>query len=114
VLKKFLNKLLHAIVGIFYSFRSQSSIRILSIAFLVIILIHFLLSIKNWIITILFMVSIYSLEMINTAIEMICNFVQPNLDPKIKLIKDVSAGAVFLICATFFIYEIIIILLSIH
>lgn len=33
-------------------------------------------------------------EMFNTAIEAICDFIEPRRDPKIGLIKDVSAGAV--------------------
>jgi diacylglycerol kinase (ATP) len=34
-----------------------------------------------------------AIETLNTAIEMLCDYVQPNLDPKIGKIKDVSAGA---------------------
>lgn len=33
-------------------------------------------------------------EMMNTAIETLCDFVEPELNEKIGLIKDVSAGAV--------------------
>lgn len=38
-------------------------------------------------------------ETINTAIEKICDFVEPNFNKKIGLIKDIAAGAVIL--ATF-------------
>jgi diacylglycerol kinase (ATP) len=34
-----------------------------------------------------------AVETLNTAIEMLCNYVQPQHDPKIGKIKDVSAGA---------------------
>ncbi|MFY7899916.1 MAG: diacylglycerol kinase [Chitinophagaceae bacterium] len=37
---------------------------------------------------------VMSLEMINTAIEEICNIIQPNYHPSIKVIKDVAAAAV--------------------
>ena len=34
-----------------------------------------------------------AVETLNTAIEMLCDFVQPQRDPKIGKIKDVAAGA---------------------
>ena len=34
-----------------------------------------------------------AIETLNTAIEMLCDFVQPRLDPRIGKVKDVSAGA---------------------
>jgi diacylglycerol kinase len=34
-----------------------------------------------------------AVETLNTAIEMLCDFVQPKHDPKIGKIKDVAAGA---------------------
>lgn len=35
-------------------------------------------------------------ETINTAIEKICDFLEPNFNKKIGIIKDISAGAVIL------------------
>lgn len=40
---------------------------------------------------------VLSLEMINTAIENLCNVVQEEYHPLIKIIKDVAAGAVLLV-----------------
>ena len=34
-----------------------------------------------------------AIETLNTAIEMLCDFVQPKPDPRIGKVKDVSAGA---------------------
>jgi diacylglycerol kinase (ATP) len=34
-----------------------------------------------------------AVETLNTAIEMLCDFVQPQPDPRIGKVKDVSAGA---------------------
>ena len=39
-------------------------------------------------------------EIFNTAIERLCDFVQPEIDPRIKLIKDYSAAAVLMISIT--------------
>lgn len=40
---------------------------------------------------------VLSLELINTAIEKICNFIHAEYHPAIKLIKDISAGAVLVV-----------------
>ncbi len=34
-----------------------------------------------------------AIETVNTAIEMLCDFVQPSSDPRIGKVKDVAAGA---------------------
>ncbi|WP_262696693.1 diacylglycerol kinase family protein [Chryseobacterium sp. G0201] len=39
---------------------------------------------------------VLSAEIFNTAIEKICDFIQPEYDKRIGFIKDVSAGAVIL------------------
>jgi diacylglycerol kinase len=36
---------------------------------------------------------VLAIETLNTAIEMICNYVQSGDDPRIGLVKDVAAGA---------------------
>jgi diacylglycerol kinase (ATP) len=40
--------------------------------------------------------SVLSLEGINTSIERLCDEIEPNLNSKIRIIKDVSAGAVLI------------------
>ncbi|SEA28853.1 diacylglycerol kinase [Psychroflexus halocasei] len=37
-------------------------------------------------------------ESFNTAIEEVADFIHPELHPKIGLIKDIAAGAVFMVC----------------
>jgi len=39
---------------------------------------------------------ILALEAMNTAIERLCDLVQPEFDPKIKAIKDVAAAAILI------------------
>lgn len=41
---------------------------------------------------------VISAELMNTAVEKLCNFVEPRLSPHIRIIKDIAAGAV-LVCA---------------
>lgn len=40
--------------------------------------------------------SVLSLEILNTCVEKICDIIQPEYDFRIKIIKDIAAGAVFL------------------
>lgn len=39
---------------------------------------------------------VLSMELINTALEKICDKIEPKFDPVIGLIKDCAAGAVFM------------------
>jgi diacylglycerol kinase len=41
---------------------------------------------------------VLTLELINSQIERILDFLEPNHDPRIKRIKDLSAAAVLLAC----------------
>ena len=47
-----------------------------------------------WILSCIFLVIL--MEFINTAIERICDLIDPKMNPKIKYIKDLSAGSVLL------------------
>jgi diacylglycerol kinase (ATP) len=35
--------------------------------------------------------------MINASLERLCDIIQPDSDPRIKVIKDISAGAVLVV-----------------
>ena len=54
----------------------------------------FSISMMEWLIIILFIALVLSLEMFNSALEKLCDKVNPEIDPQIKLIKDMAAGAV--------------------
>lgn len=50
---------------------------------------------------ILFTALMIALELLNAAIEKLCDFVEPNHNLKIKEIKDVAAGAMSVVGFTF-------------
>lgn len=58
------------------------------------------LSRTEWIIQCLTIGLIIAIEGINTAIEEIADFIHPDKHTKIGLIKDISAGAVFIFAVT--------------
>lgn len=55
-------------------------------------------SVPEWIIIIGCIGAVLSAEMVNTAIEDLCNKVEPKADPAIKKIKDVMGGFVLVVC----------------
>ena len=57
---------------------------------------YFNISVTEWIIQLLSIGLVMSIEGVNTAIEEIADFMHPEHHPKIGLIKDVAAGAVFI------------------
>lgn len=50
----------------------------------------------EWLILLLCIGLVLSLETINTAIEYLVDFIEPNQNPKAGAIKDLSAGAVLI------------------
>lgn len=58
---------------------------------------YFEITSTEWAIQILAIALVLGMEGMNTAVEKISDYVQPNFDPKIGLIKDISAGAVMLV-----------------
>ena len=66
---------------------------VLTIAVLVLsVIVH--LSATKWLFVLLVIGLVWMAELFNTAIEKLCDMVQPGLHPQIKFIKDVSAAAV--------------------
>lgn len=54
------------------------------------------LSKTEWILQILTIALVLSIEGLNTAIEKLADFVHPDYNEKIGFVKDVAAGAVFI------------------
>ena len=79
--------------------RTESSIKIQVIIALIMTALGFYFDISNteWILQIIAIALVLGIEGINTAVEKISDFVQPEFDEKIGFIKDISAGAVMLV-----------------
>ncbi|RYF85374.1 MAG: diacylglycerol kinase family protein [Chitinophagaceae bacterium] len=50
----------------------------------------------EWLVVLLCMALVLGLEMINTAVEHLCNHLHPGRNPAIAVVKDVCAAAVML------------------
>lgn len=58
--------------------------------------IYFHLAATEWLFILSAVTAVWVTEMINTAIEKICDHITPEKHPAIKVIKDVAAGSVLI------------------
>lgn len=88
-----------ALRGALLLIRTEASIKIQVFITLVMTAAGFYFEISNieWVLQILTIAMILGIEGLNTAVEKISDFVQPEFDEKIGFIKDISAGAVMLV-----------------
>jgi diacylglycerol kinase len=111
-MNRFLKSLSYAIQGISHLLLFERNTTIQSAIALVVIGLGFWLKISGneWIALLFGIGLVLAAEAFNTAMEHLCNLVEPNPNPKIKIIKDLSAGAVLLISIAVSIIGIIIFL----
>ncbi|WP_345199658.1 diacylglycerol kinase [Chryseobacterium ginsengisoli] len=88
----------NAFRGVFLMIKSERNFQIEVFAFFINLLLIFYLKLSTidtvLVLTVSFGVLIA--EIFNTAIEKICDIIQPEFDKRIGFIKDISAGAVIL------------------
>ncbi len=86
----------YALRGALLLIRTESSIKIQVFIVLVVTAAGFYFEISNveWMVQLLAIGLVLGVEGVNTAIEKLSDYVQPEYDPKIGFIKDISAGAV--------------------
>lgn len=94
------NTFIHAANGIGHTFRNEMNFRIHVLATILVTGAGVVLHISNveWLFVIGCCMLVLSLELLNTALENVCDIVSEEYHPIIKIVKDTAAGAV-LICA---------------
>ena len=97
--KKLINSFKYAIEGIISSFKTERNMKIHVLAMIVVIALglFFKLNKVEWCFIIIAIASVISAELFNTAIETVVDMVSPERNPKAKLVKDIAAGAVFIV-----------------
>lgn len=95
-MKRFIKSLGHALNGWILFFAKEKNGQIQSVITILVIVAGFLLKISNmeWLIILLCMGLVLAMEMTNSVIEKLIDFLNPAQHPQIKWIKDVAAGAV--------------------
>ncbi|MDO3427188.1 diacylglycerol kinase family protein [Chryseobacterium sp. APV1] len=88
----------NAFRGVFLMMKYERNFQLEFAAFLINLFLIFYLNLSSTDTILILMVSfsVLATEILNTAIEKICDFVQPDFDKRIGFIKDISAGAVVL------------------
>ena len=88
----------NALRGIAFVLRNEKNFRIELIiaSFVIIAGFFFKISIREWVLLFVTIFFVLILEMINSVIEYLCDFVNPNFHIRVQIIKDVSAGFVLL------------------
>lgn len=86
----------YASKGMWILLSSENSIKAQTFISICMTILGFVMEISNteWMLQIFAIGLVMATEALNTAIEKIANFVQPNFDKKIGEIKDIAAGAV--------------------
>ncbi len=82
--------------GIRYFFKSERNGRLQAAITLLVIFAGFIVGLTRleWCIILICIAMVLGLEMINTALERVCEMLSKDYHPIIKIIKDVAAGAV--------------------
>jgi diacylglycerol kinase len=89
----------YALAGVKYCYVKEINFRIhlFFTAIVIIAGISLTISLLDWIIVIGCIGTVLSLEMLNSAIEKLCDVVSIERKPQIKVIKDIAAGAVLVV-----------------
>lgn len=92
----------NAINGIFQLLRTEKNfqIHILALAAVTVLGIHFGISSQEWVDILLISGAVLMAEALNSSIEKLSDHLHPERHEKVKLVKDIAAGAVLLLAIT--------------
>lgn len=89
----------YAVSGLLYALRKEYNLRLHagSAAAVCIAGLFLHVSAMEWMLLVMCMAAVIAAELINTALEILCNHVTPEQHPSIKMIKDIAAAAVLVV-----------------
>ncbi len=87
----------YAFKGALLLLKTESSIQVQFVLALLVTAAGFYFEINSteWILQVIAIALVMSVEGLNTGLEKLCDFVHEDFEPRIGFIKDISAGAVF-------------------
>lgn len=110
--KKRSKSALYALNGLRILFSEEHNSRIHTAIVIAVIIAGFLLKISNteWLVICILIGMVFSLEIMNSAIENLCDYISPQWHEMIKKVKDLAAAAVFVASVISVVYGAIIFL----
>lgn len=95
----FLHRLINSLSGIKVAFKSESSFKAQCVIAVIVLAVAVSLKLSGiWLaLLVVIILEVLAFELMNTAIEYLCDLVNPGYSEKVKLIKDIAAGAVLLV-----------------
>jgi diacylglycerol kinase len=92
----------YAIEGIVTLIKTQPNAQLHCVATAIVVVAGLLTGITNlqWLALVIVIGLVWSFEAFNSALEVLCDKVEPTNDPQIKVVKDVAAGGVLLASMT--------------
>lgn len=100
----------YALQGIATAFKTQQNFRIETAAAITVIIVSFILKISfpEWLVILICIGFVMSLELVNTALENMCNAYTTDINPIVKIVKDTAAAAVLVAAVIAFVIALII------
>jgi diacylglycerol kinase (ATP) len=92
----------YAIAGIVSLIKTQPNAQLHCLALVIVVTAGWLTGVTNseWLAIVVVIGMVLSFEALNSALEVLCDKVEPNDDPQIKVVKDIAAGGVLLASIT--------------
>jgi len=98
-MSRLINSFQYAGAGLLHSIRKEKNFQIHSVVAVLVVAAGWFFSLASieWMVIVICIGLVLGLELLNTAVEQLCNMVQPGFSPLVKIIKDVSAAAVIVV-----------------
>ncbi len=92
-------RLQFAVNGICLAFSTEKSLRFQAAVAIIVVSVLGIVQppLVWWAIIVLMIALVLFAELVNTALEVMCDFIQPDYSEQIKQIKDIAAGAVLIL-----------------
>lgn len=89
-----------ALSGLAQAFKREAHLKIHVVSAIVVVFagFYFRISSMEWVMLLICITLVITFELINSALEKLCDRLLPEQDMAVKYIKDVSAGAVLITC----------------